>query len=76
MALIDPVPVTKTLLGTLTEDRVFTCERGHVGLTTDDGTGEDYYKLGSGERLVLTSGLTVSYVRMDTRPAILHHMPV
>lgn len=76
MALINPVPTTASSLGVLAADTVFTCRRGMVGLTTDGGTGEDYYTLDAGERLVLGVGLTVSVIELTKDGAVLHHMPI
>lgn len=78
MALISPVPQNKTLLGTLTTDRVFTCREGMVAITTDDGVGPDHYPLSEGQRLVIPSGVTVHYwsIGPDWDIAVLHHMPL
>lgn len=62
-------------LGSLAADTVLTCESGMVGVTTDGGDAEDSYKLGAGQRLVVSSGLTVTVFRL-TGTALLHHMPV
>ena len=61
--------------GSLAANTVFTCESGMVGITTDGGDAEDSYKLGAGQRLVVSSGLPVTVFRL-TGAALLHHMPL
>ncbi len=81
MALIKDIGTSKVSLGALAADTVFTCVKGMVGITTDDAADDDaddvrdYYPLSEGQRLVLTSGVTVKYVRLSGTEAALHHMP-
>lgn len=78
MALISPVPQNKTLLGTITTDRVFTCRQGMVAITTDNGEGADHYPLSEGQRLVIPTGVTVHYwsIAPEREMSVLHHMPL
>jgi hypothetical protein len=78
MPLIDDVPAEKTLLGTLDAQTVFTCLKGGVALTTEDGAGQNYFPLTEGNSIVLSSELTVHY--WDISPvgevSALHYMAI
>lgn len=77
MALINPVPTTKTLFGTLSVATIFTGREGLVGVSTDDpDSADDYFWLAPGDSIQIPAGLTVHYAGDSNSRAVLHHMPI
>lgn len=75
MALVSPVPSSKTSFGTLAAPTLFSCHRGIVGVATDNPTDPlDYFWLNAGDSLQLPTGVTVHY-RAGQDNSVLHTMP-
>lgn len=74
MATIELNPTDTGNTGALAADTIFHVSDGWVDLSTDGGA--TYIPFRTGEKVVFSSGLTVSYRNDSDRFAIIHHMPI
>ncbi len=68
------IPQATGNTGALSADNMFYVQTGMLLLSTDGGTSQVLFT--QGEKVVFSSGLTVTWENPGTETAILHYMPI
>lgn len=78
MALIKNITTTPATVGPLAKSMVFTAKRGTIAISSDGGSGDDYYPLNEGMSFAVPINESVTYWQMAAGydgQCTLHYMP-